>query len=308
MPASFPRRRCRTGPGPPPRHVVDTRTQGPPAGQAADSRGPCHGRRPGGHSRDLGNSFLPLPEIAGAPVCFIDRLPGRQFVQPGDHRRGVCVGYSGLVVKLLFDVVQAVSRTVVGEHVAANRRLAKLAYLQTIVVHHLPRAPLRISPLEGTQRFWRTQNPPTPHLQGRLSPTAFRCTSLVLNTPGDPTPLPIKPIAAYTDRQTHTKNEKDAQFIRDDSRSSLLANAWYSTHELAACLRVDTSTLPVGAPPGRPRARRSSPFRNASWCTARSTLRNGCVAAGPSRAETHDGRESRLAGRCPTHNRHRVSA
>lgn len=55
--------------------------------------------------------------------------------------------------------------------------------------------------------------------------------------------MPIEPIAASTDRQTHTKNEKDAQFIRGDSRSSLLANAWYSTRDRAACLRVDTSAL-----------------------------------------------------------------
>ncbi|MCX4712949.1 helix-turn-helix domain-containing protein [Streptomyces griseus] len=55
--------------------------------------------------------------------------------------------------------------------------------------------------------------------------------------------MPIGPIAAYTDHQTHTKRENEAQFIRDDSRSPLLANAWYSTRELAACLRVDTSTL-----------------------------------------------------------------
>jgi hypothetical protein len=45
----------------------------------------------------------------------------------------------------------------------------------------------------------------------RLSPTAFHCIPLVLSIyPGDPTPLPTEPIAAYTDRQTHTKNEKDA--------------------------------------------------------------------------------------------------
>ncbi|EFE78996.1 predicted protein [Streptomyces filamentosus NRRL 15998] len=55
--------------------------------------------------------------------------------------------------------------------------------------------------------------------------------------------MPIEPIAAYTDHQKHTKNEKDAQFSRDDSRSSLLTNSWYSTRDLAACLRVDTSTL-----------------------------------------------------------------
>ncbi|WP_329938439.1 helix-turn-helix transcriptional regulator [Streptomyces sp. BE308] len=39
------------------------------------------------------------------------------------------------------------------------------------------------------------------------------------------------------------KNEGDAPFVRDGSRSSLLANAWYSTSDLAACLRVNTSTL-----------------------------------------------------------------
>ncbi|MFF0506310.1 helix-turn-helix transcriptional regulator [Streptomyces fimicarius] len=61
--------------------------------------------------------------------------------------------------------------------------------------------------------------------------------------PGDPTPLPIEPIAASTECQKHTKNERNAQFNRDDSRLSLLANAWYSTRDLAACLRVDTSTL-----------------------------------------------------------------
>ncbi|WP_375138255.1 helix-turn-helix transcriptional regulator [Streptomyces araujoniae] len=109
----------------------------------------------------------------------------------------------------------------------------------------MPRAPLRISPPEGIHRFWRTQNPPTFDLRA-ASPVADRFPlypSGALHTPGDPPPLPIGPIAASTDRQTHIKNEKDAQFIRDDSRSSLLANAWYSTRDLAACLRVDTSTL-----------------------------------------------------------------
>ncbi|MGC4951086.1 helix-turn-helix domain-containing protein [Streptomyces sp. DT224] len=32
-------------------------------------------------------------------------------------------------------------------------------------------------------------------------------------------------------------------FVQDDSRSILLSNAWYSTSDLAACLRVDSSTL-----------------------------------------------------------------
>ncbi|MFI1529280.1 helix-turn-helix transcriptional regulator [Streptomyces griseus] len=64
-----------------------------------------------------------------------------------------------------------------------------------------------------------------------------------LHALGDPTPLPIDPIAAYTDHQTHTKKENDAQLIRDDSQSPLLASPWYSTRDLAACLRVDTSTL-----------------------------------------------------------------
>ncbi|MEU9624825.1 helix-turn-helix domain-containing protein [Streptomyces sp. NPDC048155] len=61
--------------------------------------------------------------------------------------------------------------------------------------------------------------------------------------PGDPPPLPTEPIADYTNRQTHTKNEGGTPFVRDDSGSSLLANAWYSTRDLAACLRVNTSTL-----------------------------------------------------------------
>ncbi|WSU40524.1 helix-turn-helix domain-containing protein [Streptomyces sp. NBC_01089] len=55
--------------------------------------------------------------------------------------------------------------------------------------------------------------------------------------------MPIGPIAAYTNRQTHTKNEKNSQFALADSRSPLLASAWYSTRELAAWLRVDASTL-----------------------------------------------------------------
>ncbi|MFD0296044.1 helix-turn-helix transcriptional regulator [Streptomyces sp. NPDC127061] len=55
--------------------------------------------------------------------------------------------------------------------------------------------------------------------------------------------MPTEPIADYTDRQTHTKNEDGAPFVQDDSGSSLLANAWYSTRDLAACLRVNTSTL-----------------------------------------------------------------
>ncbi|MEU6044130.1 helix-turn-helix transcriptional regulator [Streptomyces griseus] len=118
-------------------------------------------------------------------------------------------------------------------------------YPQTIVVPRLPRAPLRISPPEGTHRFWRAQNPPNLHLRA-APPVVDRFPlhpSGALHTPGDLPPLPIRPIAAHTDRQTHTKNEKDSQFILDDGRSSLLANAWYSTRELAACLRVDTSTL-----------------------------------------------------------------
>lgn len=53
----------------------------------------------------------------------------------------------------------------------------------------------------------------------------------------------------------------------------------------------------VGALLGHRRARRSSPFRNASSCTARSTLRNGCTATGPSRAEKPDGRETHRADR-----------
>ncbi|MEU2573589.1 helix-turn-helix transcriptional regulator [Streptomyces anulatus] len=66
---------------------------------------------------------------------------------------------------------------------------------------------------------------------------------LVLHTPGDPPPLSTESIADYTGRQTHTKDEGDAPFVRDDNQSFLLANTWYSTRDLAACLRVNTSTL-----------------------------------------------------------------
>ncbi|MFE6974772.1 helix-turn-helix domain-containing protein [Streptomyces sp. NPDC057682] len=55
--------------------------------------------------------------------------------------------------------------------------------------------------------------------------------------------MPTEPIAHYTDRQTYTKNEGGAPLVRNDSQSSLLANAWYSTRDLAACLRVNASTL-----------------------------------------------------------------
>ncbi|MEU0376239.1 helix-turn-helix domain-containing protein [Streptomyces cyaneofuscatus] len=87
------------------------------------------------------------------------------------------------------------------------------------------------------------QNPTVLHLRAASLVTDRLLYPLVLHTPGDPAPLPTEPIADYTGRQKHTKNEDGAPFVREDSQSSLLANAWYSTRDLAACLHVNTSTL-----------------------------------------------------------------
>ncbi|MFD4796595.1 helix-turn-helix transcriptional regulator [Streptomyces anulatus] len=87
------------------------------------------------------------------------------------------------------------------------------------------------------------QNPTVLHLRAASLVADLLLYPLALHTPGDPAPLPTEPIADDTDRQTYTKNEDGAPFVREDSQSSLLANAWYSTRDLAACLHVNTSTL-----------------------------------------------------------------
>ncbi|WP_159392360.1 hypothetical protein [Streptomyces niveus] len=58
------------------------------------------------------DGVLPLPGIAAAPLCFIDRPPGRQFVQASVHRSGVGIEYSGFALEPPFDVVQAMSRAI----------------------------------------------------------------------------------------------------------------------------------------------------------------------------------------------------
>ncbi len=145
----------------------------------------------------------------------------------------------------LIDTVRDARRVANEGNIAEHRRLAKPALLQTIVVYRLPRAPLRVSSNRRDSPFLCMQNPTVLHLRA-ASLVADRFPlypSGAPHTPGDPTPLPIAPIAASTDRQTHTKNEDGAPFVQEDSRSSLLANAWLSTRDLAGCLRADTSTL-----------------------------------------------------------------
>ncbi|WTK66095.1 helix-turn-helix domain-containing protein [Streptomyces anulatus] len=44
-------------------------------------------------------------------------------------------------------------------------------------------------------------------------------------------------------RRSKSRTEGGSPFVRDDNQSFLLANAWYSTRDLAAWLRVNTSTL-----------------------------------------------------------------
>ncbi|MEU1171753.1 helix-turn-helix transcriptional regulator [Streptomyces microflavus] len=87
------------------------------------------------------------------------------------------------------------------------------------------------------------QNPTVLHLRAASLVADRLLYPLALHTPGDPPPLPTEPIADYPDRQTHTKDEGGAPFVRDDNQSFLLADAWYSTRDLAACLHVNTSTL-----------------------------------------------------------------
>lgn len=63
--------------------------------------------------------------------------------------------------------------------------------------------------------------------------------------------MPLEPITASTDRQPRKQKEEAAHStvkcsatVPADCRSSLLlANAWYSTSDLAVCLDVDASTL-----------------------------------------------------------------
>lgn len=56
-----------------------------------------------------------MPGITAAPLFLIDRLPGRQLLQAGDHHGGVGVGDSAPAIESPFDVVQSMSRTVVGQ-------------------------------------------------------------------------------------------------------------------------------------------------------------------------------------------------
>ncbi|GGX43206.1 hypothetical protein GCM10010515_07530 [Streptomyces fructofermentans] len=62
--------------------------------------------------------------------------------------------------------------------------------------------------------------------------------------------MPPEPIAASTNRQPRKQQEgappsvaRRTVSVQDDNRSSLLADAWYSTSDLAARLHVDASTL-----------------------------------------------------------------
>ncbi|MFJ2875757.1 helix-turn-helix transcriptional regulator [Streptomyces sp. NPDC087298] len=113
-------------------------------------------------------------------------------------------------------------------NIATHRRLAKPAFARTIVVHRLLRVPRRIDPPASSDTCRR-----------RLSPELFWCSI----PPGDSPHLPTEPIAAYPDRKPRTNSADGAPFVQDDSRSLLLASAWYSTSDLAAYLRVDSSTL-----------------------------------------------------------------
>ena len=62
--------------------------------------------------------------------------------------------------------------------------------------------------------------------------------------------MPNEPIATITDADPHREKESTADpavahhhAVSPDSRGPLLTSAWYSTSDLAACLRVDASTL-----------------------------------------------------------------
>ncbi|MEU9157846.1 helix-turn-helix domain-containing protein [Streptomyces sp. NPDC048417] len=62
--------------------------------------------------------------------------------------------------------------------------------------------------------------------------------------------MPNEPIATIANAELHSKKEAAADpaaahhhAISPDSQAALLTGAWYSTSDLAACLRVDASTL-----------------------------------------------------------------
>ncbi|MER5214602.1 helix-turn-helix domain-containing protein [Streptomyces sp. NPDC002838] len=59
-----------------------------------------------------------------------------------------------------------------------------------------------------------------------------------------------EPIATIANAEPHREKESTADpavahhhAVSPDSRAPLLTSAWYSTSDLAACLRVDASTL-----------------------------------------------------------------
>jgi hypothetical protein len=62
--------------------------------------------------------------------------------------------------------------------------------------------------------------------------------------------LPNEPIATIADTEPHHEKEAAAysaaplhHVVSPDNQALLMTNAWYSTSDLAACLRVDASTL-----------------------------------------------------------------
>lgn len=62
--------------------------------------------------------------------------------------------------------------------------------------------------------------------------------------------MPDEPIATIANTEPHREKKKAAHpaaprhhAVSADNQALLLTNAWYSTSDLAACLRVDASTL-----------------------------------------------------------------
>ncbi|WP_342745261.1 helix-turn-helix domain-containing protein [Streptomyces colonosanans] len=62
--------------------------------------------------------------------------------------------------------------------------------------------------------------------------------------------MPDEPIAAIANAEPHHEKEAAAyraaphhHVVSPDNQAPLLTSAWYSTSDLAACLRVDASTL-----------------------------------------------------------------
>lgn len=191
-------------------------------------------------------------------------------------------------------------------NIGARHRLAEPALPQTIVVPCLSRASLRIDPSAACHQHYGGGVFCSPCAGvSSVAEGSSPCSPLVLHISWRSTELAPEPITTSTNDQPPMQEEGvtpsvggRSASLDDESRSSLLASDWYSTSDLAACLHVDAST-PRRWRTAHPRGRRSSPFRNASSCTSRSTSRNGCAAAGPSHAEKPDDRQDRCAGRRP---------